>query len=215
MRAAPIDLVTVSREFGAGGSEFARVLGERLGWPVLDHALVARVAERLELEPAVVARLDEHPPTRLSRIAAALLISPPELPASHLAAAHAPLGPDDVAGAARAVIAEAVRTPPLVVVGHGTQCAYADRPGSLHVRLNAPLAVRARYLAPRLGCDAAAAEAAARRVDDARGRYVRRYYQRDWRDPLLYDVQFNTGRVPVELAAGLVAAAVRGSAGAA
>lgn len=213
MQTVPIDLVTVSREFGSGGSEFAHALGARLGWPVLDRDLVYRVAERLALDAEVVARLDEHPPTRLARLAAALLILPPDMPVAHVVPpSHPPLGPDDVAGATRAVIAEAVRTPPLIVVGHGTQCAYAERPGTLHVRLDAPLDVRARRLAPRLGCAVATAAAEAQRLDDARGRYVQRYYKRDWRDPLLYDVQFNTARVPVDLAAVLVTAAVHGSA---
>jgi hypothetical protein len=34
--ARDIRLITVSREYGAGGSELAALLGERLGWRVLD-----------------------------------------------------------------------------------------------------------------------------------------------------------------------------------
>ncbi|GJG87905.1 cytidylate kinase [Gemmatimonadetes bacterium T265] len=211
MSIAPIDLVTVSREFGSGGSEFAHALGARLDWPVLDRTLVYDVAERLELDARVVERLDEHPPTRLSRIAAAMFVFPPELPSAYVAPG-AQLGPDDVATAVQQVIADAVRTPPLVVVGHGAQCLFHGRPGTLHVRLVAPVEERVRRIAPRLGCDAARAAAEARRMDDERGRYVQRYHRRDWRDPLLYDVEFNTGRVPVEHAAALVAALVRGGA---
>lgn len=211
MPIGPIDLVTVSREFGSGGSEFAHALGTHLGWPVLDRTLVYQVAERLELDAAVVERLDEHPPTRLSRLAAALFVLPPELPSTYVAPREQ-LRPDDVATAVQQVIADAVRTPPLVVVGHGAQCAFHRRPGTLHVRLVAPVDDRVRRLAPRLGCDPARAAAAAQRMDDERGRYVQRYHRRDWRDPLLYDLEFNTGRVSVEEAAELVAAVVRGRA---
>ncbi len=204
-----IDLITVSREFGSGGSEFAAALGVQLGWPVLDRRLVYEVAERLELDAAVVERLDEHPPTRLSRLAAALFVLPPELPSTYVAPRDQ-LRPDDVATAVQRVIADAVQSPPLIVVGHGAQCAFRARPGSFHVRLVAPLDARVHRLMPRLGCDAGRAAAQARHIDAERARYIQRYYKQDWNDAMLYDVQFNTGRVSIEEAATLVAALVRG-----
>lgn len=210
MISTPIDFVTISREFGSGGSEFAQALGARLGWPVLDRDVVYRVAERLALDAAVVERLDESPPSRLARLAAAMHVLPPEMPSSYVAYENQ-LRPDDVAHTTHAVIAEAVRNPPLIVVGHGTQCAFADRPGTFHVRIVAPLDARARRLTPRLGCDPGRATTDAQRVDGDRGRYVQRYYQRDWRDPLLYDLQLNTGRIAVDEAAELVARLIVGS----
>ncbi len=209
MPTQPIDLITVSREFGSGGSEFAEALGARLGWPVLDRAIVYHVAEQLALDASVVERLDEHPPTRLSRIAAAMFVLPPELPSAYVPA-HERLGPDDVADAVRRVIVEAAQAPPVVVVGHGAQCLFHQRPGSFHVRLVAPVEARAHRVASRLGWHAARAATEARRMDDERGRYIQRHHRRDWNDPLLYDVQINTGRVGIDEAAALVADLVRG-----
>jgi cytidylate kinase len=203
----PIDLVTVSREYGSGGSDLARLLGERLGWPVLDRDLVHRVADRLRLEPHHVESLDEQPPSLLARfVASALLMTPPELPLE--TEARQVLHPDVVAEAARATILAAAQSPPLIIVGHGAQCLFRDRPGTLHVRLVAPLAQRVRRVCGRMPCDSATAIAEARRMDQARASYVRRHYHADWRDPLLYDVQFNTARVSVEDAAAALAALV-------
>src|ERR1700754_5266430 len=113
-----IRLVTISREFGAGGSELAAALGTRLGWPVLDHDIVHRVAERLSVDDDMVERLDEHSPSLLARIADVLIVPQPEMftfaPAD--VTSH-----DAIADAARAVIEEAVASPPLIVVGHGAQ----------------------------------------------------------------------------------------------
>ncbi|HEY0778595.1 MAG TPA: cytidylate kinase-like family protein [Gemmatirosa sp.] len=205
----PIDLITVSREFGSGGSEFAEALGARLGWPVLDRTIVYHVAEQLALDASVVERLDEHPPTRLSRIAAAMFVLPPELPSTYVAP-HERLGPDEIADAVRRVIGEAARTPPLIIVGHGSQCLFHGRPGSFHVRLVAPIEARMQRVASRLACHATRAAVEARRMDDERGRYVQRHHRRDWTDPLLYDLQLNTGRVGIDEAATLVAQLVRG-----
>ena len=42
------------------------------------------------------------------------------------------------------------------------------------------------------------AEALARRLDADHARYMRQHFDRDERDPLLYDFQVNTGRVDLE-----------------
>lgn len=206
MQSARIELITVSRQFGAGGSELARKLGERLGWPVLDHEVTCRCAQRLNLDTSTVERLREHAPTLLARLSAALLVSPPEAPGidtTHL------LRIDAIAEAAIESITEAAQSLPLIVVGFGTQCMFADRPDALHVRLIAPMPVRAERLRARFGWDDKKAAERARGMDEVRRRYVQRYFHRDVNDPLLYDVQINTGRTTIDEAVGLLEQLVR------
>lgn len=203
----PIDLITVSREFGAGGSDFAVELGQRLGWPVLDQDIIHRVAERLNLEVATAERLDEHPPNWLARVTSALLIAPPELPTG-LDTTQI-LRMDAVAETAQSVIVEAAKQPPLIVVGHSGQNVFATRPGTLHVRLVAPLDARIQRLTTRFGWDKDTARDRAHHVDADRASYAQRYYHREWRDPLLYHVIINTGKVAIAEAAALVEAMTR------
>jgi cytidylate kinase len=212
MRDEAIDVITIAREFGAGGSELAAVLGARLGWPVLDRQLPERVAARLRLDPEAVERLDEHAPNLLSRVASAMLVCPPEAPL--FVDTTEVLSPDAVADATRHEILEAVASPPLVVVGHGAQCLLRERPGTLHLRLVAPMAARVARLCGRLSCDERTAAAQIRKVDEERNAYIKRYHQAEWRDPLLYDFQFNTGRVAVAEAAELIVGLVEVRSGA-
>ena len=208
MQSAHIELITVSREFGAGGSDLARMLGERLGWPVLDHELVFRCAKRLNIDTAAVERMHECSPSLLARLSAALLVAPPEAPGidtSHL------LRIDSIAEAAHESIREAAEHPPLIVVGHGTQCLFATRRDALHVRRVAPMDVRITRLRDRYGWNAAVATAKAKQMDDDRRRYVQRYFHTDLRDPMLYDVQINTGRMTVEEAVIVVERMVQGA----
>lgn len=210
MQSARIELITVSRQFGAGGSELARKLGERLGWPVLDDEVTCRCAQRLNLETSTVERLREHAPTLLARLSAALLVSPPEAPGidtMHL------LRIDAIAEAALESITEAARSLPLIVVGFGTQCMFADRADALHVRLIAPMAVRVERLRARFGWDDTNAAARARNMDEVRRRYVQRYFHRDVNDPLLYDVQINTGRTTIDEAVSILEQLVRSEQG--
>ena len=207
MQKEKIDLITVSREFGAGGRDFAAELGKRLGWDVLDQDLIRRIADRLHLEVTAVHRLDEHPPSWLARVSSALLIAPPEMPVG--VDAKQLLHMDAVARAAQSVIVEAAEHPPLIVVGHSGQNIFATRPGSLHVRLVAPIESRVKRLAERYGWDQHTATERAHHIDADRNAYAQRYYHREWRDALLYDVVLNTGRITIAEATTLVEAMVR------
>lgn len=202
-----IRLITVSREFGAGGSEVAAELGRRLEWPVLDEGIVHRVAERLRLDHRTVQHFDEHPPSLLARIATVLVVPQPDIysfPSDGDLPSH-----DTIAQATRAVIEELGASPPLIVVGHGAQCIFCNRRDVLHLRLVAPLAVRLERVMRRMAADAVFAGTLINRADRDRHAYVQRYFHRDWRSDQLYDVQINTGQLSISEAVRLVEELVR------
>jgi cytidylate kinase len=207
MSGTAIDVITVAREYGAGGSDLANAVGERLGWPVLDREMVGRMAARLGLDERTVATLDEHPPTLLARFAAMMQVLPGEAPV--IVDPADVMHPDAVADAAAAVVRDAVAQPPVVIVGHGAQCLLHDRARTLHLRLVAPAHSRAARLRARGAADPASVASDIRRMDEARSAYIRRYHASDWRDPMLYDLEINTGRVSIDEAAEMVVALVR------
>src|SRR5689334_11633305 len=135
-----IDLITLSREYGAGASALAARLGAQLGWRVLDADIPHLVADRIGLPDAAIEEADEHIPSLLENIGNALLIGSPDVLIDP-EVVHLP-DPGRVALATRAVIVEAAQRPPLIVVGHGGQSLFRDRPNTLHLRLVAPLEAR-------------------------------------------------------------------------
>jgi cytidylate kinase len=198
----PIHLITVSREFGAGGSDLAREVGARLNWPVLDHDIVHRVAERLRLNDGTVEPFDEHPPSLLARIATVLIVPLPGM-YSYPPVSEVPTH-DAIADATRRVIEDAAKSLPLIVVGHGAQCIFEDRTDMLSVRLIAPLHARQSRIAARQKISNPAAAELVRRADEDRRAYIQRYFHRDWRSELLYDLQINTGAIGISEAATMV-----------
>ncbi len=197
-----IDLVTISREYGAGASDLARRLGERLGWRVIDSQIPAAVATRLGIPLDALGEWDEHAPGLLESIGHALVLGSPEI----LLDSSVTSRPDArrVANVTSDYLRAEAETPRAVIVGHGAQALFASRAGTLHLRLVAPLAVRAKRVAARRGCSEQHAMEICRRVDADRMHYVKDFHGRDVRDPLLYDLQINTGRVEMADAAILV-----------
>lgn len=202
MATTPISIITISRQFGAGGSELASAIGERLGWPVLDHDLPHRVAEQLRLEDAAVARFDEHTPSFFARVAAMMVTPQPD------SFSFAPDGDlpshDSVAEATAQVIRDAAGSPPLVVVGHGGQCIFAGRDDALHLRVVASTRGRVARIVRRMHVSQNEASGMVHRADLDRRAYIQRYFHRDWHDPLLYDIHIHTDRVSIDEAADMI-----------
>lgn len=195
----PIRIITISREYGSGGGEIAQQLGRALGWRVIDHALIAEVARRFEAAEAEVEALDEHVGGIVERIGAVFALGTPEAPV---------LGemphPDAVASVERAVLQDAVSELPFVVVGHGAQCIFHDRPDALHVRISAPREARIRCVARRKGLDAHTAARDTERHDAERRRYIHHHFGCDANDPALYHLQLNTGCLTLQQATSLI-----------
>jgi cytidylate kinase len=206
VRRIPVQLITISREYGAGGSELGMALGERLGWPVLDHELVRQLATRLRCDERDIVAMDEHAPSLFERIASVAVVTAPE---SRDHSRPWTTDPDCVAAAAREVLLDAAGRLPLIVVGHGGNCLFRDRPDVLRVRVSAPFEVRVRRVAQRTGVSGSTAAADVRRRDGDRQQYLQRYYRSNVNDPYEYDLQINTGTVPFEAAARLVLALVQ------
>jgi len=205
--ARDVQLITISREYGAGGSELAAVLGKRLGWRVMDHELIHELALRLECEDAEVEALSEHPPSFFDRLAASAAVTAPE---SAFHAAPWSTDADRLAAVTREVLLEAAGSPPLIVVGHGANCLFRDRPDVLRVRVTAPFDVRVRRVLERTGVPPAQAAAAVRHRDADRQHFLQRYYHTSISDSCACDLQINTGTIPLSAAAELVLALVRG-----
>ncbi len=69
--------VTISREYGSGGGEIAARLAKHLGWQLIDHEIVGRVAREVGVSEQEAAARDEHAEGILSRILNSLQFTDP------------------------------------------------------------------------------------------------------------------------------------------
>ena len=55
-----VRIITVEREYGSRGGEFAHNLADYLGWRIIDNCIVDEIATKLGLDKAAVANCDER-----------------------------------------------------------------------------------------------------------------------------------------------------------
>jgi cytidylate kinase len=201
-------LITVSRQYGAGGSDVAQRVADALGWRVVDNELVERVASRAGLTPETVAELEERAPSFMERLARVLASATPELfpPPTGTVPEHSE---GDLVRLTEAVVAEMAAEGQVVLVGRAAPAVLDRAEGALHVKLVASPVYRIRVTAERYGLDPKDAERIMRETDANRERYHREYYGRDWNDPLNYHLVLNTERLGLEGAASIIVAEVQ------
>ncbi len=198
--------VTVSREYGSGGGEVAARLAERLGWQLIDHNVVARIAGDLGVSEEEAASLDERAESLISRILSSvqgmeysLVVSPPPRTRSYIELYN---------DALRHVVKAASDSGHVVIVGRGSQVLLQDYPDVLHARVIAAYEKRLQYVMQR---EELSPDAARRRIhvkDRDRARFLMTQYHCDPSDPHLYDLVVNTTVLELDAAVDVIALAL-------
>jgi CMP/dCMP kinase len=194
--------VTISRDYGSGGGEIAARLARRLGWQVVDHAIVERVASELGTSLEEAEAHDES----TSGIIAQILTSLQNLyPAYALdAPPEAFLSAEEYGMTEEKIVRAAATRGHVVIVGRASQVILADRRDVLHVRIIAPFEQRVAYLMQREGPDRHAAEARIHHKDHERARYLEREYHHKPDEAQLYDLVLNTSLLDLESAVDII-----------
>lgn len=201
-------VITVSRQFGAGGSQVAQKVADDLGWQVIDNQLIEAVAQRAGLPAEEVAQREERAPSFVERLARLTAVQMPEL-----FVAAAPVGDAiDEAKLAKitaSVVAELAAAGRCVFVGRACAAVLAKRENAVHVRLVASREFRKRLAIESLSLEVGDAERQLAETDRARERYHREYHGRDVNDATHYDMVLNVERLGLDGAAELVLGRVR------
>ncbi|HET9689744.1 MAG TPA: cytidylate kinase-like family protein [Acidimicrobiales bacterium] len=202
---APL-VVTISASYGAAGSVIAPRLAERLGVPWLDRMVSASTASESGSRATPEHLSDEEAATTpgsrlftyLARAVGVNAIAPPDSLVDHdeelRAQAESDIGRLCADGG--------------VLLGRAGAVVLADRPATVHLRLDGPVDRRVRRAVQIEGIDAEEARRRMADTDRARTLYVRRLYHADPTDPRLYNLVVDTTVLTVDAAVGLLADAV-------
>jgi cytidylate kinase len=201
-------IITISRQFGAGGSEVARRVAAELDWRLVDNELIDRVAARAGLPAEEVARMEERAPGFVERLARALARSAPELFPRQAEKVPEP-EEDTLVRVTESVVAEIAAEGRVVLVGRAAAAVLEGDHDALHVKLVAPVPFRIRTAAERLGREPHVVERILQETDATRARYQRQHYGRDWDDPTGYHMVLNTERLGFDGATATIVAAAR------
>jgi cytidylate kinase len=196
-------VVTISRQYGAGGIRVGSGIAEALGYRLVGREVVEEAARRLGVHPDVARSRDERAPALVEEVGLALAAGTPE-------SGLAPTMDDrSLADATGEVIRSLSDAGGYVILGRGGQAVLAGRPDACHIALVATMEDRFARIMASQGIDERAARERCQRMDAERAGYVRRFYGVDISDPLRYDCVLNTSRLGLDGAVQVALTAVR------
>jgi cytidylate kinase len=204
-------IVTISRQFGAGGSSVAGLVAADLRAEVVDKKLIEEVARRLSIRPSDVEAEVDRPRTLMERLVRSFSVLEPGLGMGWTPPYPDPLydSRKDIIDLTEKVICEVADGGNVVIVGRGAGFVLRDRPDVFRVFLRAPDDARVKTVMARDGFSEAVARRKTHETDSNRAAYIKQLYGHDWCDVDEYDLILNTGRVGYETAAQMILCGVR------
>lgn len=164
-------IITISREMGTGAYKIAKDVAKKLKYTLVDGAKIAEVAERYGLTHDILERVDEKPPVYRT--------AEDRLHAAHL-------------NMIELILLDFAKAGNVILYGRGCQDLLKGLGNILKLRFIAPFEERVEKFAEREWLDPDLAHEFIRKSDHQRAGFIHFYFDRDWSDPLGYDLTFNT-----------------------
>jgi cytidylate kinase len=193
--------VTISRQAGCGAfivaeklARFLQAFGDGCPWVVFDRNLMDKVLEDHNLPAHMAKFLPEDRVSQLDDIVADVFET------------HPPS--ETIACQTTETMLKLAGLGHVILIGRGGNVITARLPHVLHVRLVAPLEKRVAHAHEFYNLTETKARQFCLSQDRGRERYLKRYFNADINDPLLYHLVINTGLVSYDDAAKWIGGAV-------
>ena len=180
-------IITFSREMGSGGIPIAQQLAEEISYELVDGDALKEAAPHYNLTEAALQQADEKPPAFVDTLDRQIDLSVHRI---------------------QLFVLERALAGNVIIYGRGGQDLLQGIQSVLRVRVIAPFEERVERWAEREWIDPDLARFLVRRSDQQRSGFIKYYFDRDWENPLDYDLVINTVRMTNDCAVNLIKTAV-------
>jgi cytidylate kinase len=185
-----INVVTIDREYGSGGSSIAEKFAARRGWTLWDQSLTCEIAKLAKCERSVVERREERNDPLHYRMLKSFFRGGFEgsLNAEPLLDV---LDSDTMAELMDRIVRKAANEGNCVIVGRGSAYFLQSMTGVFHVFVYSTKEDKIRRLRKQ-GRSSAEAAHLIETVDQERAAYIKRYHGKCWPERSLFNLMVNT-----------------------
>lgn len=195
-------VITISRQFGAGGITLGQRLAKRLGYDFIYEEIIEKVAEKAAVSKDWVNALVKDGGGSLSNFMAGFV--PSKLIDHIFDTQRHYMDEKAYIKLLYQIVPQIAQRDNLVIVGRGGQFILKDYPDTHHVLLIADLAYRVDFMKRRYQLSEEAARKAVTQEDLRRRKLLRLFHAVDYNRPEHYDLVLNMGKIDMDLAEALV-----------
>jgi len=181
-------IITISREMGSGGIPIAQKTAHKLGYRLIDGDAIEQVAPQYGLTREVLSQIDEKPPAFIAHLDRQI-----------------ELGMNRI----QLIVLEQALQGDVIIYGRGGQDILEGVDNVFRVRVIAPFDLRVERWAEREWIDPDLAYSLVRKSDQQRAGFIKYYHDRNWEDPLHYDLVINTAKLSEDTAVRQIVSGVK------
>lgn len=195
-------VITISRQFGAGGKTLGKKVAEKLGYTFADDDIIQMVAEAANVSPHWVESIEREAGGKLSRVVSSMVSK--RLVDRILKDERGYIDERLYLDYLVVIIAQIAEEGDVVILGRGSQYILHDHPDAYHVLMINELENRVKFMMEQYDFSESRAAQIVNREEKRRINLYRKIGKTDYDNPSLYHLVLNMGRMNMQTAVKLV-----------
>jgi cytidylate kinase len=191
-------VITISRQFGAGGKTLGKQVARELGYTFADNQIIQMVAETANVSPHWVESIEKEAGTRLNKIISRMVSR--GLIDRVLKDERGYIDDDIYLDYVIVIISQIAEEGNVVILGRGSQYILNDHPDAVHILLIDEEENRAKFMMDNYDLSRKEAAKIISSEDRRRLNFYRRLGKKDYDDPALYHLTLNMNRLNMDKA---------------
>jgi len=202
-------VITISRQFGAGGKSIGEKLAEKLDYTLVDEDLIEYVAQKANVSPEWVRSVEKDAGGTLLRYLTGLAPLRQSYLYKTIINRQGYIDGHRYVQLLDDIIKRIAADGNVIIIGRGSQYILQTHPQTIHLMLVAERSDRIGLLRRKYDLDHAQASQIIAKQDKIRTNLFRYFGKEDFDDPLLYHLVMNTSRISLDEAVDMVCGLVQ------
>lgn len=204
-------VITLSRQFGAGGKALGEMIAKELDYMFLDDLIIQEIANKASVSTDFVKSMERTAGSRLSKLFSGMLSR--NYMERIIGAGKGYIDEEIYVELLQEIILELAKQDNVVLLGRGGQYVLQDFKGAYHILLVAKWQDRIKFMQQFYDFSDTKASKAVKQGDTRRSNLYKKLGQEDYDQPYLYHLVLNMSKISLEQAQRGVVALVKNQAG--
>ena len=195
-------VITISRQFGAGGKTLGKMVADKLGYDFADNDIIQMVAEAANVSPQFVESVEQEAGSKLARVLSGMVSK--SLVDRILKDERGYIDEQLYIDYLVVIIAQVAEEGNAVILGRGSQYILHDHPEAYHVLLIDEFENRVKFMMKHYDLPYSKAAKVVGNEDKRRMNLYRKIGKTDYDNPALYHMVLNMNRMDMDKALQMV-----------
>jgi len=198
-------VITISRQFGAGGKTLGEMVSNELGYPLFDNDLIQMVAEKAKVSSMMIETIEKESSGKFRKFLSGMVprtltgMVPRAVADQRREAKAAEFISEEVyVDILHEIINKIYEGGNAVIIGRGSQYILKDKKEAFHVLVAADKNDRGKFLVNKYGLSPKNAMQAVDLDDKRRRNLYLKFGKADYDQPLCYHLVLNTSKIELE-----------------